>query len=186
MSGGFPAMMAACCGPSRPRLNALRPPLHAAGGGDRTLLMKIGSAEHKQRFCQQFVASHCRFDPATLAWPESRRAALGRLRGIPFWEEVLYTERRAARLWRFARTVADALVRERSHSRIRKRRVTPAAEGDDPPICIAAEERPLDEPTGADLRRAFADFGYGECLDSFLGLVCSRSRVGQSSCRSRV
>ena len=25
------------------------------------------------------------------------------------------------------------------------------------------------EEVGADLRRAFADFGYGECLDSFLG-----------------
>src|SRR5438477_9941718 len=34
---------------------------------------------------------------------------------------------------------------------------------------IAAEERPLDEPLSPDLRRAFADFGYGECLDSFLG-----------------
>ena len=34
---------------------------------------------------------------------------------------------------------------------------------------IAAEERPLDEPLGVDLRRAFVDFGYGECLDSFLG-----------------
>jgi hypothetical protein len=33
---------------------------------------------------------------------------------------------------------------------------------------IAAEERPV-EPLSTDLRRAFADFGYGECLDSFLG-----------------
>ena len=57
--------------------------------------MKIGSAEHKERFCQQFVASHCRFNPATLAWPDLDEAALSRLRGIPFWEEVLYTERRA-------------------------------------------------------------------------------------------
>jgi hypothetical protein len=34
---------------------------------------------------------------------------------------------------------------------------------------IAADERPLEDPLSADLRRAFADFGYGECLDSFLG-----------------
>ena len=33
---------------------------------------------------------------------------------------------------------------------------------------IAAEERPL-EPPSPDLYRAFADFGYGECLDAFLG-----------------
>ena len=33
---------------------------------------------------------------------------------------------------------------------------------------IAADERPLEEPS-PDLYRAFADFGYGECLDAFLG-----------------
>jgi len=57
--------------------------------------MRIGSDEHKQRFCGEFIASHCRFDPATLAWPDLDEAALGRLRAIPFWQEVLYTERRA-------------------------------------------------------------------------------------------
>ena len=33
---------------------------------------------------------------------------------------------------------------------------------------VAAEERPPDPPSG-NLLRAFADFGYGECLDAFLG-----------------
>ena len=33
---------------------------------------------------------------------------------------------------------------------------------------LAAEERPL-EPLSGDLLGAFADFGYGECLDAFLG-----------------
>ena len=33
---------------------------------------------------------------------------------------------------------------------------------------LATEERPLEE-LGLDLYRAFADFGYGECLDAFLG-----------------
>jgi len=133
--------------------------------------MKIGSAEHKERFCRQFVASHCRFNPATLAWPDLDEAALSRLRGIPFWEEVLYTERRAgAIVAAYARTIADPLVREAitlqgfeetRHAELL--RVMIRRYG------IAAEERPLDEPMGPDLRRAFADFGYGECLDSFLG-----------------
>ena len=57
--------------------------------------MKIGSDEHKERFCRDFIASHCRFDPATLTWPDLDESALGRLRAIPFWQEVLYTERRA-------------------------------------------------------------------------------------------
>jgi hypothetical protein len=133
--------------------------------------MKIGSEKHKQHFCRQFVASHCRFDPATLAWPDLDEAALGRLCGIPFWEEVLYTERRAgAIVTAYARTIADPLVREAislqgfeeaRHAELL--RVMIRRYG------IAAEERPLDEPMAPDLRRAFADFGYGECLDSFLG-----------------
>jgi len=74
-----------------PAPDALRPPLHAAGGGDRTLLMKIGSAEHKQA-----VLSAVRREPLPVRPRDpslgriSTRAALGRLRGIPFWEEVLY------------------------------------------------------------------------------------------------
>ena len=133
--------------------------------------MKVGSEEHRQLFCRQFIASHCRFDPATLDWPELDEAALGRLRGIPFWQEVLYTERRAAAIVAaYAHTIADPLVREAvalqgfeeaRHAELLRLMIHKYQ--------IAAEERSLDEPLGADLRRAFADFGYGECLDSFLG-----------------
>jgi hypothetical protein len=133
--------------------------------------MKIGSAKHKERFCRQFITSHCRFDPATLAWPDLDPAALGRLRAIPFWQEVLYTERRAgAIVAAYARTIADPLVREAvtlqgfeeaRHAELL--RVMIRRYG------IAAEEHPLEETIGPDLRRAFADFGYGECVDSFLG-----------------
>ncbi|MBO0735082.1 MAG: hypothetical protein J2P48_00720 [Alphaproteobacteria bacterium] len=133
--------------------------------------MKIGSHEHKERFCRQFIASHCRFDPGALTWPDLDQAALDRLRGIPFWQEVLYTERRAgAIVAAYARTIADPLVREAvalqgleeaRHAellRVMIRRYD-----------IAADERPLEKVTAADLCGAFADFGYGECLDSFLG-----------------
>jgi hypothetical protein len=133
--------------------------------------MKIGSNEHKERFCRDFIASHCRFDPATLTWPDLDDLALGRLRAIPFWQEVLYTERRAGAIVdAYARTIADPLVREAvalqgfeeaRHAELLREMVRR--------YCIAAEERPLDEPPRRDLRRAFADFGYGECLDSFLG-----------------
>jgi len=133
--------------------------------------MRIGSEEHKQRFCRQFIASHCRFDPMTLAWPDLDDAALGRLRGIPFWQEVLYTERRAgAIVVAYAQTIADPLVREAvtlqgfeeaRHAELLRVMIQRYR--------IAADEPPLDEPKGSDPRRAFADFGYGECLDSFLG-----------------
>ena len=75
--------------------------------------MKIGSDEHKKLFCRDFIASHCRFDPERLAWPDLDAAELERLRGIPFWQEVLYTERRAgAIVAAYAETITDPLVRE--------------------------------------------------------------------------
>jgi hypothetical protein len=144
--------------------------------------MKIGSEEHKERCCRQFMASHCRFDPATLAWPDLDEAALGRLRGIPFWQEVLYTERRAAEIVAaYAGTIVDPLIREAvtlqgfeeaRHAQLL--RVMIRRYG------IPAEERSLDEPMSSDLRRAFVDFGYGECLDSFLGFGVFK--IARQSC----
>ena len=133
--------------------------------------MRIGSDEHKQRFCRQFIASHCRFDPATLDWPDLDDAALQRLRGIPFWQEVLYTERRAgAIVAAYARTVADPLVREAvSLQGFEETRHAELLRVMIHRYDVTADEPPLEEPISSDPRRAFADFGYGECLDSFLG-----------------
>ena len=93
------------------------------------------------------------------------------MRAIPFWQEVLYTERRAGAIVdAYAETIADPLVRdavalqgfeEARHADLLREMIRRYR--------IPAEERPLDEPLSTDLRRAFADFGYGECLDSFLG-----------------
>ena len=133
--------------------------------------MRIGSDEHKQRFCWQFIASHRQFDPAILSWPDLDDAALGRLRGIPFWQEVLYTERRAgAIVAAYAATIADPLVREA----VRLQGFEEARHAELLRVMIhryriAADELPLDEPISSNPRRAFADFGYGECVDSFLG-----------------
>jgi hypothetical protein len=133
--------------------------------------MKIGSEEHKERFCRHFIASHCRFDPATVTWPKLDEAGFARLRAIPFWEEVLYTERRAgAIVGAYAQTVTDPLVREAvtlqgfeeaRHAELLRIMIRH--------YHLVVEERPLDTRTPSNLRRAFADFGYGECLDSFLG-----------------
>lgn len=132
--------------------------------------MRIGSEAHKQRFCRQFIDTHQQFDPATLPWPDLEEAALARLRAVPFWQEVWHTERRAgAIVAAYGATIDDPLVREavelqgieeERHARLLS--VMIARYG------LPAEERPL-EPLGADLYTAFADFGYGECLDAFLG-----------------
>lgn len=132
--------------------------------------MRVGTDAHKERFCRQFIDSHRLFDPETLPWPELDEPALGRMRAVPFWQEVWHTERRAgAIVAAFAATVTDPLVRqaidlegfeETRHAKLIEVMVRRYG--------LAAEWQPL-EPIRGDVYTAFADFGYGECLDSFLG-----------------
>ena len=132
--------------------------------------MRIGSAAHKERFCRQFIETHQVFDPETLPWPVLDEAALGRMRAVPFWQEVLHTERRAGAIVRaFAETITDPLVREA----VDLQGVEEARHAELLGVMIRrygidVEVRPL-ETIGPDLYTAFADFGYGECIDSFLG-----------------
>jgi hypothetical protein len=133
-------------------------------------MMRIGSETHKRAFCRQFIDSHQRFDPDDLPWPELDDGALERIRAVPFWQEVLHTERRAgAIVAAYAATIADPLVREavelqgveeERHARLLGVMIRRYG--------LTAEESEI-EPCGPDLYTAFADFGYGECLDSFLG-----------------
>jgi hypothetical protein len=75
--------------------------------------IKVGSEAHKDLFCRQFLETHELYDPATLPWPDLDEAQLGRLRSVPFWQEVYHTERRAgAIVAAFTPMVQDPLVRE--------------------------------------------------------------------------
>ncbi|HVX73547.1 MAG TPA: hypothetical protein VHB19_12125 [Devosia sp.] len=132
--------------------------------------MRIGSEAHKAHFCRQFIDSHQRFDPEALPWPELDAAALGRMRAVPFWQEVLHTERRAGAIVRaFAETITDPLVREAVDLQgVEEERHAQLLGVMIRRYGLPAEERPL-EAIGPDLHTAFADFGYGECIDSFLG-----------------
>ncbi len=132
--------------------------------------MKIGSAAHRERFCRQFIDTHEIFDPATLPWPELDDAALGRLRAVPFWQEVLHTERRAgAIVAAFSATIDDPMVREAVELQGVEEARHAALIGEMiRRYDLPAEEQPP-EPLNPDTYTAFADFGYGECLDSFLG-----------------
>jgi len=132
--------------------------------------LKIGSTEHRDLFCQNFLETYTEYDPETLPWPELEPIELERLRSVPFWQEVLHTERRAGAIVQaFAQSIGDPVVRravdlqgfeEARHAdllRVMIRRYG-----------IVVEEQPL-EPLHRDLEIAFKDFGFGECLDSFLG-----------------
>jgi hypothetical protein len=129
-----------------------------------------GSEAHKTLFCRQFIDSHIVFDPATLPWPELTPAELARLRGVPFWQEVYHTERRAGAIVdAFTPQVEDTVVREAvalqgveeaRHARLIRVMIDRYG--------IDATEQPM-ETFPPDLETAFIDFGFGECLDAFLG-----------------
>jgi len=132
--------------------------------------MKIGSEEHKELFCRGFIASHVEYDPERLPWPELAGEYLARMRAVPYWEEVFYAERRAGMVVRaFAETLSDPLMREAvdlqgleesRHARLIRAMIRRYG--------IAAEEKPVARLPD-DIRTAFLDFGYGECVDSFVG-----------------
>ena len=133
-------------------------------------MLKIGSLEHRDAFCRHFTETYTAYDPDTLPWPDLDEAALGRLRAVPFWEEVFYTERRAgAIVAAFTETVDDPVLKkalalqgeeESRHARLIRVMIDKYG--------LDAPERPL-EDISDNIDRRFKDFGFGECLDSFLG-----------------
>jgi hypothetical protein len=138
--------------------------------GGRKHAVEIGSEEHKNLFCRHFHDTYQHYVPDELPWPELDEAALARLRAVPFWQEVLNTELRAgAIVGEFAATVDDPVLRkaidlqgfeETRHAdliRVMIRRYG-----------IDATEQPP-QPLKTDVETAFKDFGFGECMDSFLG-----------------
>jgi hypothetical protein len=132
--------------------------------------MKIGSLEHRDAFCSHFTQTYVEYDPKALPWPVLDAAALHRLQGVPFWEEVFYTERRAgAIVAAFTQTVSDPVLKEAlalqgeeetRHANLIRVMIDRYG--------LDAPERPM-EDLGSDIETRFKDFGFGECLDSFLG-----------------
>ena len=130
--------------------------------------MHIGSDEHKELFCRSFIATHKPYDPRELAWPELDQESLHRLRGIPFWSTALQVESNAGLMVTgFSHTLEDPLIREAvalqgfeedRHARLLSTMVERYG---------LAARRPEPKPTITE--RAFIDFGYEECLDSFFG-----------------
>jgi len=134
------------------------------------MTFEAGSDAHKEFFCRQFTDTYQDYDPETLPWPDLDPAALARLRGVPFWQEVYHTERRAGAIVdAFTPHVTDPTVRaavalqgmeETRHAKLIRVMIDRYG--------IDATEQPL-ETFPDDLETAFIDFGFGECLDAFLG-----------------
>ncbi len=132
--------------------------------------LPAGSEAHKALFCQQFIDTHQHYDPETLPWPELSEAELARLRGVPFWQEVYHTERRAGAIVdAFTPQVTDPVVREAvALQGLEERRHADLIRVMIERYGIDAHAQPM-EAFPADLETAFIDFGFGECLDAFLG-----------------
>jgi hypothetical protein len=130
--------------------------------------VQIGSNEHKELFCRSFMESHRAYDPQEWPWPQLDDLSLRRLRAIPIWTMALEVELGAGdMLAGFASTEPDQLVRqaldlqgyeEARHGRILQCMIDRYGLQVSPQV-------PKKEPT----RRAFIDFGYDECVDSFAG-----------------
>jgi hypothetical protein len=134
------------------------------------MTIKVGSEEHKALFCRQFLDTYQEFDPATLPWPDLTEAELVRLRSVPFWQEVYHTERRAgAIVAAFTPMVADPLVREAvALQGLEEARHAALIRVMIDRYGLDATEQPI-ETFPPNLETAFIDFGFGECMDSFLG-----------------
>ncbi|MCX7356215.1 MAG: hypothetical protein NTY59_15595 [Alphaproteobacteria bacterium] len=132
--------------------------------------MKIGTDAHKELFCRSFMTAHNPYIVAKLPWPELDEASLARLRSVPFWDEVFFAERRAGAMVRaYAETIQDPLVREAidlqgfeeaRHAGLIRHMIDLYG--------IPASDRPVSK-LPADIEAGFLDFGFGECVDSFLG-----------------
>ena len=134
------------------------------------MTIKVGSEVHKELFCRQFLETHELYDPAVLPWPDLDDAQLERLRSVPFWQEVYHTERRAgAIVAAFTPMVEDPLVREAvALQGVEEARHAQLLRVMIDRYRLDATEQPL-ETWPANLETAFIDFGFGECMDSFLG-----------------
>ena len=130
--------------------------------------MQIGSEEHKELFCRSFISSHIVYEPTKLPWPVLDETSLARLRGIPVWSMALQVELNAGAMVNgFAQTQNDVTIREaiRLQGYEEDRHARMIATLSDKYGLKAVPADPTLSPT----RRAFIDFGYNECLDSFLG-----------------
>lgn len=129
--------------------------------------LAIGSDAHREAFCRAFIDTFTPYEPDEVAWPVLDDGALGRLRGLPFWDEAIGSERTAAaRVAAQADHETDPLLREAvalqgyeeaRHARLLERMLAHYA--------IPYADEPADLPR--DPEWGFLRMGYGECFDSF-------------------
>lgn len=130
--------------------------------------ISIGSSQHRDLFCREFIDTHDPYDPDKLAWPELDAENLERLRAMPFWGEAVSTESDVARkVQALVPLISDPLIREAialqgfeegRHAALLQRLTT---------IYEIPVPQVEEEPSSDDAEWNFIRVGYGECFDSF-------------------
>ncbi len=129
--------------------------------------LRVGSDEHKRRFCRAFVETFHAYEPREIRWPALEPAARERLRGLPFWGEAIGSERTAAaRVRAMAEIEPDPTLREAiALQAYEEERHARLLEG-----LLAFYEIPIPDEAPSwprDPEWGFVRMGYGECFDSF-------------------
>ncbi len=130
--------------------------------------LAIGSQEHKEAFCREFIDTHAPYDAWAMDWPDLDEASVQRLRDMPFWDEAIATEADVAnKIAALAPLQRDPLLRQA----IEMQQLEEARHADLLRAMLRRYE--IDEPqppaAGAigDPEWSFLRVGYGECFDSF-------------------
>ena len=136
--------------------------------------MKVGTNEHRDLFCRDFLAGHRAFEPENLPWPNLEEKYLERLHAIPFWGIAKAMERKAGiMVSAFADTLQDPLIREAvalqgveeaRHARIMSTLVDR----------YGLTAREIEVEVGSATKADFVLFGYEECVDFFMGAALFR------------
>jgi hypothetical protein len=128
----------------------------------------IGSTEHKELFCREFIDTHDPYDPERVGWPDLDDDTVGRLRAMPFWDEAISTETDVAKKVNGLTPLqTDPLLREAIELQgfEEARHATLLSEmirHYEIPSPEIREEKQHPDPVWNFLR-----MGYGECFDSF-------------------
>jgi hypothetical protein len=130
--------------------------------------IRIGSEDHKRLFCRTFVETHDPYRPEEIVWPDLDPAALGRLKGLPVWNEAVRTEgATAVKVQTLGQREKDPVLAEA----IRLQGYEEARHAQVIRLLTERYEIPVDPFPDPQVPRnatwTFLRTGYGECLDSF-------------------
>jgi len=130
-------------------------------------ILAAGSAEHRRLLGRFFLDTHVEYVPEQMQWPALAEEELGRLRGLPFWQEAVSTENVTSNTVAAAAVLEDdPLVRKaielQGFEEMRHARLL---------IALTSHYRiPVEPPPRFAPRSLESDFlfaGFGECFDSF-------------------